>query len=46
MLVNTRRQLISYAPPTPPAGLPTDIVDTLDGYSSEQLHHGARDAEE
>lgn len=33
---------MSYEPPTPPAELPTDIVDTLNGYSLEQLQHVAR----
>ena len=37
---------MSYEPPTPPAELPTDIVDTLNGYSPEQLQHVARYAEE
>ena len=37
---------MSYEPPTPPADLPTDLVDTLNGYSSEQLQHVARYAEE
>jgi hypothetical protein len=35
-----------YNPPTPPVELPTDIVDTLNGYSSDQLQHIARYAEE
>jgi hypothetical protein len=37
---------MSYEPPTPPAKLPTDIVDTLNEYSSEQLQHVVRYAEE
>ena len=37
---------MSYEPPTPPAELPTDIVDTLNGYSLDQLQHVARYAEE
>ena len=37
---------MSYEPPTPPADLPTDLVDTLNGYSSEQLQQVARYAEE
>ena len=37
---------MSYEPPTPPAELPTDIVNTLNGYSSDQLQHVARYAEE
>jgi len=37
---------MSCEPPTPPAELPTDLVDTLSGYSSEQLQHVARYAEE
>ena len=37
---------MSDDPPTPPAALPTGIVDTLDGYSPEQLQHVARYAEE
>ena len=37
---------MSYEPPTPPADLPTDLVDTLNGYSSEKLQHVARYAEE
>jgi len=36
---------MSYTPPTPPADLPTDIVDTLNGYSSDQLQDVARYAE-
>ncbi|WP_049987540.1 hypothetical protein [Halobellus rufus] len=37
---------MSYEPPTPPAGLPTDLVNTLNEYPSEQLQHVARYAEE
>jgi len=37
---------MSYEPPTPSAELPTDIVDTLNGYSLDQLQHVARYAEE
>ena len=36
---------MSYEPPTPPAELPTEIVNTLNGYSPEQLQHVARYAE-
>ncbi|UPM45298.1 hypothetical protein [Halocatena salina] len=32
---------MSYEPPTPPAELPTDVVDTLDDYSPERLRHVA-----
>jgi len=37
---------MSYEPPTPPAELPTDIVNTLNDYSSDQLQQVARYAEE
>jgi hypothetical protein len=37
---------MSYEPPTPPAELPTDIVDTLNGYAPDQLQHVARYADE
>jgi hypothetical protein len=37
---------MSYEPPTPPAELPTEIVDTLNGYAPDQLQHVARYAEE
>jgi hypothetical protein len=37
---------MSYEPPTPPAELPTDIVNTLNDYSPEQLQHVARYTEE
>ena len=36
---------MSYEPPTPPTELPTDIVDTLNGYSPDQLQHVACYAE-
>ena len=36
---------MSYKPPTPPADLPTEIVNTLNGYSPDQLRHVARYAE-
>lgn len=37
---------MSYEPPTPPAELPTSIIDTLNGYSPDQLQHIAHYAEE
>ena len=37
---------MSSEPPTPPGKLPTDIVNTLNGYSPDQLQHVARYAEE
>lgn len=37
---------MSYEPPTPPANLPADILDALNGYSSGQLRHVTRYAEE
>ena len=37
---------MSYDPPTPPAELPTDIVNTLNSYSPDQLQQAARYAEE
>jgi hypothetical protein len=37
---------MSYEPPTPPAELPTDAVDILNGYSSDQLEQVARYAKE
>ena len=37
---------MSYEPPTPPAELPSDVVNTLDEYSSELLRHVASYAEE
>lgn len=36
---------MSSEPPTPPAELPTDIVDTLNEYSPDQLRQVARYAE-
>jgi len=36
---------MSTEPPTPPAELPTDIVDTLNRYSQDQLQHVAHYAE-
>ncbi|EMA23249.1 hypothetical protein C442_06031 [Haloarcula amylolytica JCM 13557] len=46
LLVNTSQPLISHEPPTPPADLPTDILNTLNGYSPDQLQHVARYIEE
>ncbi|WP_336331040.1 MULTISPECIES: hypothetical protein [unclassified Haloarcula] len=37
---------MSHEPPTPPADLPTDILNTLNGYSPDQLQHVARYIEE
>ncbi len=37
---------MSYEPPTPPAELPTDIVNTLNGYPADRLQDVARYAEE
>ena len=37
---------MSYEPPIPPAELPTDIVNTLNAYSPDQLQQVARYAEE
>jgi hypothetical protein len=37
---------MSYEPPTPPTELPTEIVNTLNGYPADQLQHVARYAEE
>jgi len=45
MLVNTRRQPMSHEPPTPPAVLPTELVDTLNGWTPDQLRSVARYAE-
>ena len=45
LLVNTRRPLMSYEPPTPPAELPTNIVNTLNRFSPDQLQEVARYAE-
>ena len=36
---------MSDEPPTPPAELPTDIADTLDGYAPDRLRRVARYAE-
>jgi len=36
---------MSYEPPTPPAELPTDLVNTVNGYSPDQLQHVAHYAE-
>ena len=36
---------MSYEPPTPPAELPTETVDTLNGFSPDQLKDVARYAE-
>ena len=36
---------MSYEPPTPPAELPTDLVNTLNGYSPDQLQHVTQYAE-
>jgi hypothetical protein len=37
---------MSYEPPTPTAELPTDLVNTLNGYSPDKLQHVAQYAEE
>ncbi|EMA11746.1 hypothetical protein [Haloarcula marismortui] len=37
---------MSHEPPTPPADLPTDILNTLNDYSPDQLQHVARYVEE
>ena len=37
---------MSYEPPTPPSELPTEVINTLNDYSSERLRHVARYAEE
>jgi len=37
---------MSYEPPTPSAEVPTEIVNTLNEYSADQLQHVARYAEE
>jgi hypothetical protein len=44
LLVNTSRLLLSYEPP--PTELLTDLVNTLNGYSPDQVQHVARDAKE
>jgi len=36
---------MSYEPPTPPAELPTEIVNSLNSYLPEQLQHVAQYAE-
>ena len=46
VLVNTRRQPMFYEPPTPPAGLPTELVETLNESSPEQLREVVHYAEE
>ena len=46
LLVNTRQPVMTYEPPTPPAELPTEIVNTLNDHSPDQLQHIARYAEE
>jgi hypothetical protein len=33
---------MAYEPPTPPAELPTEVVDSINGYSPEQLQDVAR----
>jgi len=45
LLVNTDRPM-SYEPPTPPADLPTDVIDTLNDYSPELLRDVAHYAED
>jgi hypothetical protein len=45
VLVNTDRPM-SYEPPTPPADLPTDVIDTLNDYSPELLRDVAHYAED
>ena len=45
MLVNTNWPM-SYEPPTPPAELPLNVIDTLDDYSPELLRSVARYADE
>jgi hypothetical protein len=45
VLVNTDRPM-SYEPPTPPAELPTDVIDTLNDYSPELLRDVAHYAED
>jgi len=37
---------MSYEPPTPPAELSTEIINTLNDYSPDRLQHVARYAEE
>ncbi len=45
LLVNTDRPM-SYEPPTPPADLPTDVIDTPNDYSPELLRDVAHYAED
>ena len=45
VLVNTDRPM-SDEPPTPPADLPTDVIDTLNDYSPELLRDVAHYADE
>lgn len=44
-MVNTRRPLLSYEPPKPPTELPTEIINTRNSYSTDQLQYVARYAE-
>jgi len=37
LLVNARQPPMSHEPPTPPADLSIDLLDTLNGCSSEKL---------
>ena len=37
---------MSHEPPTPPASLPADLINTLTSYSPDQLQHVARYTEE
>ncbi|WP_049972530.1 hypothetical protein [Haladaptatus cibarius] len=37
---------MSYEPPTSPSELPTNLINTLNDYSSDRLRHVARYAEE
>ncbi|WP_224338193.1 hypothetical protein [Haloprofundus halobius] len=37
---------MSYEPPKPPQGLPTDVIDILDDYTPELLRHVAKYTEE
>jgi len=46
LLVNRRKLPMSYEPPTPPAGLPTELVETLNESPPEQLREVSRYAEE
>jgi hypothetical protein len=45
VLVNIDRAM-SYEPPTPPADLPTDVIDTLNDYSPDLLRDVAHYAED